>query len=157
MAFSYRQRRVMGRELRNLAFRAGSGGGAFLGLMWALKHTNTHPRVSAACRPRVKTDGHVATHAFTQCLGSSLASEVLAWIGPVLAGAVAGALLGLLLASMIRLGRTPKPPAAVGGTAGRWIRARHPGNCRQCGCSIVPGDRIRHSPGRALCTSCGER
>jgi hypothetical protein len=156
MAFSYRQRRVMGRELRNLAFRAGSGGGAFLGLMWALKHTNTHPRASAACRPRIKAHGHVVTHAFAQCLGSSLASEALAWIGPVLVGAVAGALVGVLLASMIRLGRTPKPAAAAGGTAGRWIRARYPGSCRQCGCSIVPGDRIRHSPGRALCTSCGE-
>lgn len=156
MVSGHRQRRVIGRELRDLVFRVGSGGGAFVGLMWAVRHTNTHLRASAACRPRIKTHGHVATHAFAQCLGSSLASEILAWITPVLVGAAVGALVGLLLASMIRLGRTPKPGAAVGVAAGRWIRARYPGNCQQCGCSIVPGDRIRHSPGRALCASCGE-
>jgi hypothetical protein len=137
-------------------FRVCSGGGAFIGLMWALKHINTHPRASAACQPHVTIHGHVATHAFAQCLGSSLVSGIFAWITPVLVGAGVGALVGLLLVSMIRLGRASKPAAAMGVTAGRWIRARYPGNCQKCGCSIVPGDRIRHSPGRALCASCGE-
>lgn len=165
MALSHRQHRAIGRELRDLVFRVCSGGGAFMGLMWALKHTNTRPRASAACQPHVTTHGHVATHAFAQCLGSGLVSGILAWITPVLVGAGVGALVGLLLASMIRLGRASKPAAAIaskpaaaiGVTAGRWIRARYSGNCQKCGCSIVPGDRIRHSPGRALCASCGEQ
>jgi hypothetical protein len=139
-----------------VAFRVCSGGGAFIGLVWALKHANTHPRASAACQPHITIDGHVATHAFTHCLGSSLVSGILAYITPVLVGAVVGALAGLLLASMIRLGRASKPAAAIEVTAGRWIHARYSGNCQRCGCSILPGDRIRHSPGRALCASCGE-
>ena len=156
VTISRRQRRVIGHELRDLVFRVCSGGGAFLGLMWALKHNSTHPSSPQACRPHITTHAHVATHAFAQCLGSSLASEVLAWLTPVLVSGGVGALIGLLLASMIRLGRAPKPAAATGVTAGRWIRARYSGNCQKCGCPVVPGDRIRHSPGRVLCASCGE-
>jgi hypothetical protein len=156
VALSRRQRRTIGRELRDLVFRVCSGGGAFIGLMWALKHTNTNSRASTACKPHGAIHGHVATHAFAQCVGSSLASGILAWIIPVLVGAGVGAVVGLLLASSIRLGRASKPAAAVGVTAGRWIRARYSGNCEKCGCSIVPGDRICHSPGLTLCASCGE-
>lgn len=156
MAFD-RRRRLVGRELRDLVFRLGSGGGAFVGLMWAVRHTSSHARVGTACRPGVKANAHLATHAFAHCLGSSVASAILAWIIPVLVGAMVGAVVGVLLASMVRLGRTPKPAVAAGDTVGRWIRARYPGNCQLCGCSIAPGDRIRHSPGQALCVSCGER
>ncbi len=90
-----------------MVLRLGSGGGAFVGLMWALRHTNTQTRAHAACRPRVQPNGHLVTHAFAGCLGSSLASEILAWITPVLVGATVGALVGALLASTIRLGRAP--------------------------------------------------
>lgn len=140
-----------------MVFRVCSGGGAFLGLMWALKHTDTRPSPPHACRPHAIAHGQTAAHAAAQCLGSSLASEVLAWLVPVLVGGGVGAVVGLLLASMIRLGRAPRPDAATGVAAGRWIRARYSGNCQKCGCSVVPGDRIRHSPGRVLCASCGER
>ncbi len=162
MAVSHRQRRVIGGELRDLVFRVCSGGGAFLGLTWSLKHTNTHSSLSHACRPHGIPHGHVATHAFTQCLGSSLSSEILAWLGPVLVGAVVGAVIGFLLASMIRLGRRPsgkvRQRSPKGSTAaGRWIRARYSGECHGCGCSVMPGDRIRHRPGHdGLCASCGE-
>lgn len=127
-----------------------------MGLLWALEHADTHPRTSAACQSKIQSHGHVTTQALTHCLGNSLASAILAYVTPVLIGAVVGALVGLLVASMIRLGRASKPAAVVGITAGRWIHARYAGNCQRCGCSIVPGDRIRHSPGRALCASCGE-
>lgn len=79
----------------------------------ALKHTNTHSRASTACKPHGTIHGHVATHAFAQCLGSSLVSGILAWITPVLIGAGVGALIGLLLASLIRLGRASKPAAGA--------------------------------------------
>jgi len=161
VAISHRQRRVVGRELRDLVFRVCSGGGAFIGLMWALKHTNTHPSRSQVCRPHITTHEHVLTHAFAQCVGSSLASEILAWLTPVLVGGGVGAIIGFLLASMIRLGRKPSgkirqhsPTASTAG--GRWIRARYPRKCRRCGCSVMPGDRIRHQPGHVLCASCGE-
>jgi hypothetical protein len=157
VTISRRQRRVIGHELRDLVFRVCSGGGAFLGLMWALERTSTHHSPPQACRPPTTIHGHVAMRALGQCLGSSVTSEVLAWLSPVLVGGGVGALVGLVLASMIRLGRAPKPAVAKGVAAGRWIRARYPGNCQRCGCSVVPGDRIRHSPGRVLCASCGER
>lgn len=162
MAISRRQRRVIGRELRDLVFRVCSGGGAFIGLMWALKHTNADPRPSQVCKPHIGVHGRVATHAFGQCLGSGMASEILAWIVPVLVGAGVGAGIGFLLASMIGLGRRPSGKVRerspmTSTTAGRWIRARYPGECRGCGCSVMPGDRIRYRPGQVLCASCGER
>jgi hypothetical protein len=104
VAISHRQRRVVGRELRDLVFRVCSGGGAFLGLMWALKHTDTHPSSSQVCRPQITTHEHVLTHAFAQCVGSSLASEILAWLTPVLVGGGVGAVIGFLLASMFASG-----------------------------------------------------
>lgn len=107
MAISQRQRRVIGGELRDVIFRVCSGGGAFLGLRYALKHADTKPRTSQICKPHIGAHGHLATHAFGQCLGSSVASEVLAWMAPVLIGAGLGAGVGFLLASMVRVGRRP--------------------------------------------------
>jgi hypothetical protein len=87
-------------------FRICSGSGAFIGLMWALKHTNTKPRPSHVCKPHIGVRGHGATQAFGQCLGSGVVSEILALITPVLVGAGVGAGIGLL-ASTIGLGRRP--------------------------------------------------
>jgi len=160
MAISQRQRRMLGSELRDLVFRVCSGGGAFAGLMWALKHTTATPRHLAVCKPQIGAHERLATHAFGQCLGSSLTSDILAWILPVLVGAGLGAGVGFLLASMVSLGRAGKSSNRVAMTntaPGRWIKARYPGKCGGCGCSIVRGDRIRHRPGQALCASCGER
>lgn len=146
VALSRRQRRVLGRELRDLVFRGCCVAGGFLGLSWALKEHRAHPeRVHAAC----------PAPQFAHCVSSGLSAAMMSWLVPVLVGLIIGALVGYLVASMIRLGQRPSGASFAGG--GRWICARYFGNCQRCGCSVRPGDRIRHSPGHVLCASCGER
>lgn len=150
MALSSRQRRLIGRELRDIVFRLCTAGGGFVGLIWGLHHPSKPQRVNPA-----QCSAHAA-HPVAQCMHSiDIAGPIGAVLIPFCIGLLVGALVGLLVVSMIRLGRTPQ----LGGqsSAGRWIRARYAGRCERCGCSVVPGDRIRHRPGHVFCASCGER
>jgi hypothetical protein len=145
--------------MRDLVFRGCTVAGGFLGLSLALKDYRTNSQ-----RPRSTCHPHVITHAFihsaTQCIGTDLQADILSLVLPVGLGLLIGAVVGCLLALMIPIGRRPRispRPRSSSSSNGRWIRARYWGKCRSCGCSVMPGDRIRHRPGHVLCTSCGER
>jgi len=157
VGLSSRQRRMLGRGLRDLVFRGCTGVGGFLGFSLALKDHRTSPqRVPSACHTHAHAyaHAHLLAHTFAQCIDPSLMEAMLSWLIPVGLGLLIGAFVGCLLALMIPVGRRPKNNSSPNG---RWIRARYWGKCRSCGCSVMPGDRIRHRPGHALCTSCGER
>lgn len=149
-ALSPRQRRILGSELRDLVVRLCGAGGGFLGLISGLHHPSKPHQVDPAqC-------GAHAAHPVAQCVHSiDFAGPIGAVLIPTCIGMLVGVLIGLLVASMIRLGRPPQLGSRS--AAGRWMKARYPGKCEHCGCSVVPGDRIRHRPGHVLCASCGER
>jgi hypothetical protein len=106
-----RQKRALGRELRDTLFRLCSAAGVFLGLLWDLHHHLSAQRPSRADCP-VHSAGHAAISRFGHCLGSELSSIVLSWLIPIGIGLLLGALVGVLLASMIHLGRGPGHPRA---------------------------------------------
>jgi hypothetical protein len=155
VARSYRQRRIVGRELRDLAFRLCTIAGGFLGLNWALGHYHAQTRHATPGQCHGHT-GHTQ-QTLTSCLrvfSSTLTSDILSFVIPVLIGLFVGAIVGCLIAVLIRTSRKPRSASTK---PGRWIRARYLGQCETCGCSVVPGDRIRHRTGHVLCVSCGER
>jgi hypothetical protein len=157
MALSHRQRRTIGRGLRDLVFRGCTAVGGFLGFSLALKdHRGPSQSVQSACHTHAHAyaHAHVLAHVFAQCIDTSLMEAVLSWVLPVGLGLLIGAVVGCLLALMIPIGRRSKGSSSP---SGHWIRARYWGKCQACGCSVMPGDRIRHRPGHVLCTSCGER
>jgi hypothetical protein len=148
---------MIGRGLRDLVFRGCTVVGGFLGLLLALKDYRTHAqRIPSACHTHAHAyaHAHVLAHTFAQCIGTDLKADILSLGIPLGLGLLIGAIIGCLLALMIPSGRRPRSSPS---TRGRWIRARYWGKCRSCGCSVMPGDRIRHRPGHTLCTSCGER
>jgi hypothetical protein len=144
---------MIGRGLRDLVIRGCTLIGGFLGFSLALKDYRTRTQRSASmCHPHAIT--HAVVHSVAQCIGTDLGADILSLVLPLGAGLLIGAIVGCLLALMIPSGRRPRSSSSA---SGRWIRARYWGKCRSCGCSVMPGDRIRHRPGHVLCTSCGER
>ena len=136
-------------------FRGCTVTGGFLGFSLALKdHRGPPQRAPSTCQLHARAPAHVLMHSAAQCIDTSLMTAVLSWVLPVGLGLLIGAVVGCLLALMIPVGRRPKRNSSA---SGRWIRARYWGKCQACGCSVMPGDRIRHRPGHVLCTSCGER
>lgn len=151
MVLSQRQRRRLGRELRDVVFRLCSGGGLLLGLLWGVRHDSGKlAHVSACDTSRLAHhDSHVAGM-FGHCISNGLVSGMLPILVPSGMGLAVGVLVGVLVASLIRLGRKPqvaksKAPAVEGSSAGQWIRARYPGNCKRCSYPVQAGDRIRWS------------
>ena len=155
-----RRKQALIREVRDLVFRVCSGGGAFLGLVYALHHRTSQP---AKCKG--------GSEALAGCASHTLSAGIVSFLVPVFVGAIAGALVGALLASRIRSrphraarsgpprSSSRPPPLVVSddqkGEGGRWMAARYPGRCDSCRVKITPGDRIRHSPGRNVCVRCG--
>jgi len=153
VALSHRQRQTIARGLRDLVFRGCTVAGGFLGLSLALKDYRTHSqRSTSMCHVHAIT--HAVAHAAAQCIGTDLEADILSLVIPIGLGLLIGAIVGCLLTLMIPGGRRPRSRPSA---RGRWIRARYWGKCRSCGCSVMPGDRIRHHPGHVLCISCGER
>lgn len=97
-----RQKRVLGRELRDTVFRLCVGAGGLLGLLSDLHH----PSVGRTSRPTcsVHIAGHAAISRFGHCFGSEFSSIGLSLLTPIAIGLLLGALVGALAASMIRLG-----------------------------------------------------
>ena len=157
---SPRRKPVLVREARDLVFRVCSGGGVFLGLVYALHHWRAQP---ADCKG--------GSDALAGCASHTLSAGIISFLVPVFVGAIVGALIGVLLATRIRsrperAARSGSPHGSsrtvppVGGDdqkgeGGRWMAARYPGRCDSCRVKITPGDRIRHSPGRNVCERCG--
>jgi hypothetical protein len=105
VSLTARQKRALGRDLRDAVFRLCSAAGVLLGLLWDLSHSSARGRpLSGACRAHAA--GHAAMGMLARCIGSELSSVILAWLIPVGVGLLLGALVGVLLASMIRLGRS---------------------------------------------------
>src|SRR5437870_3510555 len=96
MPMNPRRKQILIRESRDLVFRVCSGGGAFLGLVYALHHWTTQP---ADCNGK--------SAALARCTSHVLGTGVLAFLVPVFAGVIAGAIVGALLASRIR-SRAPR-------------------------------------------------
>jgi len=159
-----RQRRSLGRELRDLVFRLCSGGGLLLGLIWGLHHYNAKPEHVAACDPSRLAHHHArAVGLFGHWISNGLESGMLRILVPSGIGLGVGVLVGVFAASLIRLGRKPKGakgkgPAVKSSSAGpgRWMRARYSGSCRRWGGSVQPGDKILYTPGNVLCAGCGK-
>jgi hypothetical protein len=159
---SQRQRRKLGAELRDVVFRLCSGGGLLLGLLWGTRHDSGKPKHVAACDTSRLAHHH--THVagvFGHCISNGLVSGMLPILIPCGIGLGVGVLVGVLAASLIRLGRKPqgtkgKAKDKKGRAGGRLIRARYPGSCEECGCSVQKGDRILWSPGNLLCASCAK-
>jgi membrane glycosyltransferase len=111
MGFTARQKRTLGRELRDVTFRLCSMVGGFLGLLWDLHHQLTAQRP-----PGITCHAHGSSKAMMtrmgHCIGSQLSSAVLSWLIPIVLGLLLGVLVGVILASTIRLGRTPDRPRA---------------------------------------------
>jgi hypothetical protein len=111
MVLSPRRKQILMRESRDLVFRVCSGGGALLGLVYALHHWDTKP-----------TDCHGGSEALSRCASHTLGAGVLTFLLPVFAGAIAGAIVGALLASRIR---SRRPPTAARKTAACRGRGPH--------------------------------
>lgn len=92
---------MLGRELRDLAFRGCTLAGGFIGGLWALHHQYVSPK--HACQPPIR--GHRTALVGTQCVTNDLSHAILAWVIPVAAGVLIGALVGLALAMLIRVGQ----------------------------------------------------
>ena len=137
---------------RDLFVRGGAASGVALGFLWALQRSAPTP--PAACeRPGNEGIG--------ECFGDGLVATLMPYILAMGAGAITGVLIGMLISAAL-LGRegagadaTPTAPPTPTGRAGRWITARHDGECRGCGSSIAAGDQIFHRPRHTLCARCG--
>jgi hypothetical protein len=115
MPMSPRRKQVLIRELRDVTFRVCSGGGALLGLVYALHHWNTQP---AAC--------HGGVQELSRCTSHTLGAGVIVFLAPVFVGAIAGMMVGALVASRIR-SRQPRAararrPSRSGGPASLVVR-----------------------------------
>src|SRR5438045_937370 len=102
MPMAHKRKEVLIRESRDLVVRACSGGGALVGLLYAVHHWNTQP---ATCRGGAQQ--------LSRCANHTLAAGVISSLIPVFVGAIAGAIVGALLASRIR-SRAPLPAGAGG-------------------------------------------
>ena len=139
-----RQKRALRSELSNLVVSLAMAGGGIAGLLWALDRP-------AAATPASCSSGGAAGDGIGECVGDSLLASLLPYVLRVgLGGLVAGLLAALLLTAVFR-GRGRGERAA----GGRWMTARYSGQCVGCRGSIASGDRIRHAPGRTLCSACG--
>lgn len=105
VALSAGQKRMLGRELRDLVFRLCTAAGILLGGLWALHHQYVQPRHEC---PGIHTRGSAAVRAFGRCLHSDLSEIMMAWAIPIGVGALLGTLVGVMFALMIRVGRTPR-------------------------------------------------
>jgi len=117
MGLSPRQRRTLGRGLRDLVFRGCTVAGGFLGLLLALKDYRTHPqRVPSTCHTHAHANAHahVLAHAFAQCIGTDLKADILSLVIPIGLGLLTGTVVGCLLALMIPIGRRPRSSSASG-------------------------------------------
>lgn len=113
MGLSPRQRRTLGRGLRDLVFRGCTVAGGFLGLSLALKDYRTNSqRPPSTCHPHAIT--HAVIHSATQCIGTDLQADILSLVLPVGLGLLIGAVVGCLLALMIPSGRRPRSSSARG-------------------------------------------
>jgi hypothetical protein len=141
------QKRAVRREVRDLVFRCATATGGMLGILWALNRPEQD--APAACG---RDD---PAHGIAACVNEAFLAALMPYLVGLVAGALGGATLAALVARLLlpRDGR-PAPPRTAGE---RWITARYPGRCDSCPTRIVPGDRILHRPGRALCGTCGRR
>jgi hypothetical protein len=105
VAFSARQKRTLGRELRDFVFRLSTTAGMLLGAFWAFHHQYVAPQHPC---PGIHARGSAVARAAGRCISSDLSAAIKAWVIPIVVGALVGMLLGVVLAQMIRLGRTPR-------------------------------------------------
>jgi hypothetical protein len=104
VSMTARQKRALGRELRDTIFRLCSAAGVFLGLLWDLHHRPSAQRPSStACLEHGAR--HAAISQVGHCIGSEFSDALLSWLTPIGIGLLVGALVGVVFASMIRLGR----------------------------------------------------
>src|SRR3954454_7391441 len=108
VALSHRRKRVIVRETRDLVLRVCGGGGAFLGLLYAVHHWNTRP---AHCQG--------GGEALSRCASHTLTAGILTFLAPVFVGGIAGTLIGALIASQIRVRRAKGPVPAAPRRTGR--------------------------------------
>jgi hypothetical protein len=102
VALNARQKRMLGRELRDLVLRVCVVAGVILGGLWALHHQYVPPRHPC---PGIHARGSPVVRAFGRCLSSDLSAAVGAWVIPICVGAIVGMLVGVMLALTIRVGR----------------------------------------------------
>ena len=97
-----RQKRMLGRELRDFVFRLSTTAGMLLGAFWAFHHQYVAPQHPC---PGIHARGSAAARAAGRCISSDLSAALGAWLIPICVGALVGMLLGVVLAQTIRLGR----------------------------------------------------
>ena len=107
MALNARQKRVLGRDLRDAVLRLCAAAGGFLALLWDVHHKVGQPAHAANDACGEHAPGRAAAGSVVHCVGSELSTVILAWLIPVAVGLLVGSLVGLALASVIRLGRSP--------------------------------------------------
>jgi hypothetical protein len=102
VALSARQKRTLGRELRDFVFRLSTIAGLLLGAFWAFHHQYVAPQHPC---PGIHARGSAAARAAGRCISSDLSAALGAWVIPICVGALLGMLVGVMFASMIRVGR----------------------------------------------------
>jgi hypothetical protein len=115
VALNARQKRALGRELRDVVFRLCTAGGLALGVLWGVyRHyvqtSQGHHRLCGA-----HPASRAVSHLLGRCAAAGLSDVMLSWLIPAGLGLLVGALLGLLLTSEVRL---------VGDSAPLGARAR---------------------------------
>jgi hypothetical protein len=115
VALNARQKRALGRELRDVVFRLCCAGGLVLGVLWGVyRHygqtSQGHHRLCGA-----HAVSRAVSHSLGRCAAAGLSDVMLSWLIPAGLGLLVGALLGLLLTSEVRL---------VGDSAPLGARAR---------------------------------
>ncbi len=105
VALSARQKRTLGRELRDLVLRVCLVAGIVLGGFWALHHQYVAPQHPC---PAIRAHGSAVAGAAGRCISSDLSAAIKAWAIPICVGALLGMFVGVMFASMIRVGRKPR-------------------------------------------------
>lgn len=144
MLLSPRRKRALRVAARDLIVRLGALAGGVLGFLWALNRPAEAPPASCA--------GETEAGGIGACANDALLAGLVPYLGGVVVGLLAGAILAILIAHVL----VPEPRVqAAAPSAARWITARYVGRCGDCRGPVLPGDRIRHAPGRTLCDRCG--
>jgi hypothetical protein len=104
-----RQKRALGRELRDVVFRICSVAGLVFGALWASHHRYISPAAGHGGGCAAHHAPREALRGVGRCVGTELSNAVMAWVIPGGVGLLLGALVGAMLASVIRLGRRSSP------------------------------------------------